>query len=180
MMGISFEIAESGVPDEDAYINLNDLDSSLRTLAAAKAEGASARRPEALTLGADTTVVVDGGILGKPANREDAARMLRTLSGAKHTVITAVALRCAEAGYCETASAHTAVFFRKLSEGEIEHYLSFPEYEDKAGSYAAQGKGMAFIDRIEGCFYNVMGLPVTATLNLFNEFTRKGTINVGE
>ena len=176
MMGIRFELAESGVEDEEAYIDAGDLNGSLRRLAAAKAENASNRHPGALVLGADTTVVTaEGEILGKAAGRDDAARMLRTLSGRRHTVITAAALLCEEAGFRESAAAETEVFFRELSEDEIGHYLSFPEYEDKAGAYAVQGGAMTFIDRIEGCYYNVMGLPVAATLGLFKKFTGKGT-----
>jgi septum formation protein len=180
MMGIAFEVAESGVADEDAYINLSDLDGSLRRLAEAKAENASSKHPEALVLGADTVVVKDGKVLGKPINRDDALKMLQTLSGARHTVITAVALRCAGAGFCESVTAHASVFFRELSDEEIVNYLTIPEYKDKAGSYAVQGVGMTFIDRIEGCYYNVMGLPVTATLSLLKEFFRKESTNVGK
>jgi septum formation protein len=177
MMGVAFEVAESGVEDEGAYIDIGDLDASLRRLAVAKAGGAAARRPEALVLGADTVVAVAGGVLGKPADRGDAARMLRLLSGRRHTVVTAVALLCVEANFCESAAARTEVFFRELEEAEIDYYLSSPEYEDKAGAYAVQGGAMVFIDRIEGCYYNVMGLPVAATLGLFNKFVRKETLN---
>jgi septum formation protein len=75
-------------------------------------------------------------------------------------------------------AARSEVFFRKLGEEDIQYYLSFPEYKDKAGSYAVQGRGMCFIDRIEGCYYNVMGLPVTATLDLFKLFVRKDSADV--
>jgi septum formation protein len=180
MMGIEFETAESGVEDEDAYIDPNDPGRGLwlERLARDKAQEASAKRPEALVRGADTVVVKDGEVLTKPQSEGDAARMLRKLSGARHTVITAVALRCAETGFCETSAARTNVFFRELGEDDIQYYLSFPEYKDKAGSYAVQGRGMNFIDRIEGCYYNVMGLPVTATLDLFKEFVRKDSADV--
>jgi septum formation protein len=189
MMGIAFEVAGSGIADEGAYIDAGDLDASLCQLAAAKARGTSERRLEALVLGADTVVVVgsgvvggrvvDGGVLGKPVDRGDARRMLELLSGRRHTVITAVALLCGETGFCESTAVRTEVFFRELEREEIEHYLSFPEYEDKAGAYAVQGGAMSFIDRIDGCYYNVMGLPVTATLGLFKKFVRKETPNGG-
>jgi len=179
MMGASFEVAESGVADEGAYIDPSDLDRSLRGLACAKAEEAARRNPAALVLGADTVVVTGGGeVLGKAAGKEDAARMLRALSGVRHTVITATALKCVEAGFEESAAARTDVFFRKLEEEEIQYYLSFPEYIDKAGAYAVQGGAMTFIERIEGCYYNVMGLPVAATLNLLKLFVRKESVDV--
>ncbi|MDR2591347.1 MAG: Maf family protein [Chitinispirillales bacterium] len=177
MMGIAFETALSGVKDEGAYIDAGDLDTSLCRLAAAKARDASERHTGALVLGADTIVVADGKVLGKPADKDDARRMLSLLSGRRHTVVTAVALLCGEVDFSESAAVRTAVFFRTLEEEEIEHYLSFPEYEDKAGAYAVQGGAMTFIDRIEGCYYNVMGLPVTATLGLFKKFARKGDSN---
>jgi septum formation protein len=173
MMGVVFEVAESGVADEGAYIDGGDLDASLCRLAVAKAMNASVRRPEALVLGADTVVAAGAEVLGKAVDRRDAERMLRLLSGRRHAVVTAVALLCAEAGFCETAAARTEVFFRELEDEEIEHYLSFPEYEDKAGAYAVQGGAMTFIDRIEGCYYNVMGLPVAATLGLFKKFVER-------
>jgi septum formation protein len=176
MMGVVFETAKSGVEDEGSYINAGDLDGSLCRLAAAKARDASERCRGALVLGADTVVAADGEILGKPADKDDARRMLRLLSGRRHTVVTAVALLCGEAGFSESAAVRTDVFFRALEGEEIEHYLSFPEYEDKAGAYAVQGGAMTFIDRIEGCYYNVMGLPVTATLGLFKKFVRKGNL----
>jgi len=177
MMGVAFETAKSGVTDEGAYIDVSDLDASLCRLAAAKAAETSERRRGALVLGADTIVVLDNEVLGKPADKDDARRMLSLLSGKRHTVVTAVALLCGEAGFNESAAVRTGVFFRELEGEEIEHYLSFPEYEDKAGAYAVQGGAMTFIDRIEGCYYNVMGLPVTATLGLLKRFVRKESSN---
>ncbi|MDR2693950.1 MAG: Maf family protein [Chitinispirillales bacterium] len=180
MMGVVFETADSGVEDERAYIDTCDLDASLCRLAAAKARGASERYSSALVLGADTIVVAEGGVLGKPANKDDARRMLRLLSGKRHTVVTAVALLCGDAGFSESAAIRTDVFFRTLEVEEIEHYLSFPEYGDKAGAYAVQGGAMTFIDKIEGCYYNVMGLPITATLGLFKKFAKKGDSDGGK
>jgi septum formation protein len=172
-MGINFEIAAPGIADEDSYINPDDLDNSLRRLANAKALCAAQKRADALTLGADTVVVKGTRVMGKPSDRDKAADMLRMLSGSSHTVITAIALVCAETGFEESATSYTTVYFRCLSEEELNKYLSLPEYKDKAGAYAIQGKAMTFVDRIEGCYYNVMGLPVTATLNLFKQFVRK-------
>jgi septum formation protein len=109
-------------------------------------------------LGADTTVTLDGQILGKPADAADAARMLRMLSGRSHRVITGVALRTA-AG-TEVAAEVTAVRFLSLSDEEIAAYVATGEPMDKAGAYAVQGRAARWIPRVEGCYFNVMGLPL--------------------
>lgn len=173
MLGVKFTVAKSGVANEDDYFNFDDiseLEKSLRKLAAAKAQSASIKNTSALVIGADTTVVIKNKILNKPTDRDDAARMLKKLSGNKHTVITAVALLCEEKKIKKTTAARTKVFFRKLDDRTIENYLDCGEYADKAGAYAVQGCAAAFIDKIDGCFYNVMGLPISATIDLFNEF----------
>ena len=113
---------------------------------------------ELAVLGADTTVTLDGEILGKPADGADAARMLRMLSGRSHRVITGVALKTA-AG-TEVAAEATAVRFLTLSDEEIAAYVATGEPMDKAGAYAVQGGAARWIPRIEGCYFNVMGLPV--------------------
>lgn len=177
-MGLVFDVEDPGVADEESYINADDLENSLRFLATAKAESIARRRPEALVLGADTVVVKGKSILGKAAGKEEAARMLSMLSGTDHTVITAVALLCAEKEFSQSVAVKTSVFFRNLSQEEIQSYLAMDEYRDKAGAYAIQGRAMIFVDKIEGCYYNVVGLPVTATLNLIKQFVRKESIDV--
>ncbi len=109
-------------------------------------------------LGADTTVTLDGQILAKPADAADAARMLRMLSGRSHRVITGVALKTAEG--TEVAAEVTAVQFLTLSDEEIAAYVATGEPMDKAGAYAVQGGAARWIPRIEGCYFNVMGLPL--------------------
>jgi septum formation protein len=109
-------------------------------------------------LGADTTVTLDGHILAKPEDAADAARMLRLLSGRTHRVITGVAV--ATAGRVEVAAEVTAVRFLTLSEEEIATYIATGEPMDKAGAYAIQGGAAKWIPRIEGCYFNVVGLPV--------------------
>ena len=116
-------------------------------------------------LGADTTVVLDGRILGKPEDVADAARMLRMLSGRTHRVITGVALATADG--TEVAAEATAVRFVTVPEEEIAAYVATGEPMDKAGAYAIQGRAARWIPRIEGCYFNVVGLPlalVTAML----------------
>jgi len=112
-----------------------------------------------IVLGADTTVVVDGEILGKHSDAADAARMLRRLSGRAHDVITGVCLRDHRTQVVDAAT--TRVWFAPLSDAEIEAYVSTGDPMDKAGAYGIQGLASKFVTRIEGCYFNVMGLPVS-------------------
>ena len=115
-------------------------------------------------LGADTTVTLDNTILGKPVDASDAARMLRMLSGRTHRVITSVAL--VTAAGVEVAAEATAVRFLTLSDAEIAEYVAGGEPMDKAGAYAIQGRAARWIPRIEGCYFNVMGLPLALVSSL--------------
>ncbi len=119
----------------------------------------SSPKPEDIAvLGADTTVTLDGEILAKPTDAADAARMLRLLSGRTHRVITGVAL--ITGSNTEVAAEVTAVRFLTLSDEEIADYVASGEPMDKAGAYAIQGRAARWIPRIEGCYFNVMGLPL--------------------
>jgi septum formation protein len=122
-------------------------------------------------LGADTTVVVDGEILEKPRDPADAARMLRLLSGRSHAVMTGVCLlvRDSNSSKSSTAIETTTVLFRKLKEEEIQSYVATGEPLDKAGAYAIQGIASRWIPRIEGCYFNVVGLPVPLVCRLLAE-----------
>jgi septum formation protein len=115
-------------------------------------------------LGADTTVALDDHILGKPESPTDAARMLRLLSGRTHRVLTGVALVTATS--TEVAAESTAVQFLTLSDEEIESYIATGEPMDKAGAYAIQGRAARWIPRIEGCYFNVVGLPIALVSSL--------------
>jgi septum formation protein len=115
-------------------------------------------------LAADTTVVCDLRIIGKPANAQEAAVMLKDLSGRAHEVITAVAL--AFNGRIESAAAESKVWFRDLSAEEIQRYVAAGESLDKAGAYAIQGRAAAFVTRIEGSYSGIMGLPLAETADL--------------
>jgi septum formation protein len=139
-----------------------------RRLAREKAEAVARRYPRSYVLGADTIVVVEGAVLGKPRDAADAARMLRMLSGRGHAVTTAVSL-VSPPGDTDTRSYTTQVYFRKLTEDEIQRYVAGGEPMDKAGAYAIQGGASRWTDRIEGEFSNVVGLP----LSLVTEMLRK-------
>jgi len=128
-----------------------------RRLAKEKAEAVAAL-PDETVLGADTVVVVDREVLGKPADEADAARMLKLLSGRQHQVITGICLRAGKR--CVVDAATTQVCFRRLTGEEIAAYVSSGEPIGKAGGYAIQGLASRFIERIEGCYFNVVGLPV--------------------
>jgi septum formation protein len=121
-----------------------------------------------LVLGADTIVVLKGRCLGKPTSQEEARRMLQALSGRWHQVFTGIAIK--HRSKSVTACERTKVHFRSLTDREIDAYISTGEPMDKAGAYGIQGIGAIFIDRIEGCFYNVMGLPVPRLALLLQEY----------
>jgi septum formation protein len=122
-----------------------------------------------IVLGADTTVTLDNHILGKPTGPADAARILRLLSGRTHRVITGVAVVTAQS--VEVAAEITAVRFLTLSDQEIESYVATGEPMDKAGAYAIQGRAARWIPRIQGCYFNVVGLPIALVAALLKPFS---------
>jgi len=122
----------------------------------------------AIVLGADTVVCLDDEVLGKPVDQGDAARMLRALSGRAHTVYTGVALVCPE-GRELSACEETRVYMTPITEPQIARYVASHEPMDKAGAYAVQGRGGRFVERLEGCYYNVVGLPLARLCSLLAE-----------
>jgi len=123
-----------------------------------KAQAVARNHPDRLIVAADTIVVVDGRVLGKPADEDDAAAMLRALSGRSHTVYTGVTV--IRGDRVLSHAERTEVRFRSLSEREIEAYIATKEPMDKAGAYGAQGYASLFVEALDGDFFNVMGLPV--------------------
>ncbi len=152
-------IPENALPGEDPIVYVARL---AREKAEAVYRELTTASPEPektlVVLGADTTVALDSTILGKPEDAADAARMLRLLSGRTHRVITGVAVVTAKGA--EGAAEATAVRFLTLSDAEIADYVVTGEPMDKAGAYAIQGRAARWIPRIEGCYFNVMGLPL--------------------
>lgn len=124
---------------------------------------------DALIIGADTIVTVDGEILGKPADEADAFRMIRALSGRTHQVYTGICVVRSEDGYSVCDSECTDVTFSELSDDEIYEYIHTKEPYDKAGGYAIQGKGALLIEKISGDYFNVVGLPVRKLVKLMKE-----------
>lgn len=166
-VGWPFEVAvadidETPLPNEvpPAYVE---------RLALAKARAVAANHPDRLVLGADTTVVIDNTILGKPEDAEDARRMLRLLSGRRHQVLTGVALvRTGESPSEKVAHQTTDVVFAAMSDDEIDRYVATGEPMDKAGAYAVQGRAAVFIQEIRGDYWNVVGLPIRLVYELAN------------
>lgn len=136
-------------------------------LAREKAIAIATRDPELITIGADTVVVINRKVLGKPADAGDAVRMLRTLSGREHTVITAVAV--SRGRKLRSAIEEVRVKFRRLRDDEIEAYIATGEPMDKAGAYGIQGYGATIVERIEGDYFAVMGLPLVRLVGLMRD-----------
>jgi septum formation protein len=152
-----------------AYLEDDELGVEPSELVCRHAEGKarSVHQPDRLTLGVDTTVVLEGRVYGKPADREGAARMLRELSGRTHTVVSGLCLLARDSEAVESDA--TAVTFRELSPDALEQYLESREWEGRAGAYAIQGLGGRLVERIDGDYLNVVGLPGALLVSLLEE-----------
>jgi len=169
--GIQFTVDVADIA-EDAHAGESPVEHAER-LAREKAEVVAERNPGKIVLGADTIVVVDEQILGKPRNAQDAAGMLRSLSDRTHEVMTGVCIARLETGNwkLETSAERTKVQFSRLSSSDIEAYIATREPMDKAGAYAIQGIASRWITRIEGDYANVVGLPVALVWQMLQKFT---------
>jgi septum formation protein len=163
--GISFEVLAADI-DETPHANEAPA-AYVERLARDKARAVLALRPGARVLGADTTVTIDGGILGKPVDEADAVRMLRMLSGRAHDVHTGVAL--ASAAGVGSAVDTTRVWFSHMTDEDISWYVATGEPVDRAGAYAIQGFASRFIPRIEGSYSTVVGLPVALVSSILSK-----------
>ena len=155
LAGIPFTVRAAEV--DETPLAQERPEAYVQRLAEMKALAISAA-PDETILGADTTVVVNGQMLGKPEDAADARRMLEALSGRRHEVLTGVCLRHAATLVRDWAS--TQVWFSTMTAREVEDYVASGEPMDKAGAYAIQGLASKFIEKIEGCYFNVVGLPV--------------------
>ena len=165
-IGLAFTVAPADV-DERLRPGEVPTDYAER-LAREKARAAAERAGEGIVIAADTIVVVGGIVLGKPTDAEDARRMLKELSGREHEVVTALAVLNAATGRTSVRTSITRVWFRALTEREISAYVATREPLDKAGAYGIQERGALLVERIEGCYSNVVGLP----LSLLGEMLR--------
>jgi septum formation protein len=167
-LGLPFTVMTSDV-DESTQPGMSP-EAVVEELALRKARAVASRLDAGVVLGSDTVVVLDGHILGKPADEPDAFRMLSALQGREHTVYSGVALIDAATGRLEVAHSKTVVRIRPLTEREIRAYIATKEPMDKAGSYAIQGIGSTLVESIEGDYFTVVGLPLCLTANLLSRF----------
>jgi septum formation protein len=163
-LGLSFRVAASRVEE----INRSGMEPQGQAVywARVKAEEVARRYPDDWVLGADTIVVLEGSILGKPAGATDAARMLSRLAGRTHEVITGLCLMRKRPPVREQLSVTTKVLMKRLTPEEIQGYIATGEPTDKAGAYGIQGIGGSLVERIEGSYSNVVGLPLCEAVEL--------------
>lgn len=169
-LGVHFELVAVDVPEARAADeSVGDYVSRVaREKATAGFVSASAKDANAIVLGADTEVVLDDRVFGKPADADSAAAMLRELSGRTHNVISTV--WCVDAGHRQTAISISEVRFARLTDPEIDAYIATSEPFDKAGGYAIQGPAAAFIEHLSGSYSSVMGLPLHETARMLRLF----------
>ncbi|MBU0995886.1 MAG: septum formation inhibitor Maf [Proteobacteria bacterium] len=160
--GLKFSVMPSAF--DESSIPVVKPETYVQILAENKAADIASRYPEKWVIGADTIVVIDDMILGKPKSKDQARDMLKKLSGATHQVYTGYAIICESSGKKHAATVQTDVIFKTLSDREIEWYINTDEPFDKAGAYAIQGLGTFLVKRINGSYTNVVGLPVCEIL----------------
>jgi septum formation protein len=167
--GIPFDVIPVDV--DEAVLRLEPPGEHVRRLSREKADAAFATNPDAVVLGADTIVTVGGEIMSKPRDAADATRMLRLLSGREQEVLTGVSLVARRGIVVEVA--RTRVWVNPLTDTEIADYVATGEPLDKAGAYGIQGVGSRFIDRIQGSYSNVVGLPVALVYRLLKGYPER-------
>ena len=170
-IGLTFEVYPSDIvePPSSTYSN-EPVNEVTQKLALHKAAAVARHFGEGVIIGADTLVSLNGELLGKPTDNTDALRMLTRLSDTYHEVVTGVALVDAATERKLVWSETTRVYFRQLQRAEIDAYITTGEASDKAGAYGIQGRGAAFVSRIEGCYFNVVGLPLASFIERLSNF----------
>ena len=170
-IGLTYDVHPSDTvePSHNVYANKAAIEVT-QELALLKASSVAQHYDNGLVIGADTLVALDGKLLGKPADDAEASAMLTALSNTCHEVVTGVALIDASSGREQVWSETTQVYFRKLQNTEITAYIESGEPSDKAGAYGIQGRGAAFVRRIDGCYFNVVGLPLASLVEHLSNF----------
>ncbi len=169
-IGLPFKVVESRI--EEIFSDEYGPQEIVEINAGRKGDDVAEKYPESLVISADTIVVLNDAVMGKPRDEKDAYRMLSRLSGRTHQVYTAFVLNCKSKGkrYAEIVS--TDVRFRSLSEREMWSYINTGEIVDKAGAYAIQGQGALLIDKINGDFFNVVGFPLSRFFVVLTDFLK--------
>lgn len=157
-MGFNFKVIDSGVVE--SHIEGEPIQSAIEN-ARNKGKAVSTRFPNSLVVSADTVVIADRMVMGKPVDEADALEMLNRLNGRTHTVVTAFSINFQKYDRCISDYETTEVKFRRLKDEEIMAYINTGEPFDKAGAYAIQGEGAILVEKINGCYYNVVGFPLT-------------------
>lgn len=166
-IGISFKVIPSRISEPKISAT---KETQIQDLALMKARNVAGKVKRGLVIGADTIIVHRRTIIGKPRNRKEAKKILNRLNGSIHSVVTGIAIVDATTRKEATASVKTSVKMKRMSNQEIESYLTTGEPLGKAGAYAVQGKGAIFIERINGCYYNVVGLPLPKLADMLKKF----------
>ena len=166
-LGIPHEVHPARIPEEERPGETPG--EHVERLAAAKARAVAASHADALVLGGDTVVVLGGVLLGKPADEEEAVRMLLSLSGRDHTVVSALALAGPAGAEPRVVTRTARVEMRAFDEADASAYVATGEPMDKAGAYGIQGAGAALVSRVDGDYYTVVGLPVSGLVDLLAE-----------
>lgn len=171
-IGLNFRAVKSNYNEKiDSKVNPYEL---ARIISLGKAKAVVKKNSKnAVIIAADTLVVFNGKILGKPKDKRDAKRMLHLLSGKTHLIITGFTILDTDTGKSISKSVETKVYFRKLADKEIDAYIETGESFDKAGAYGIQEKGSLFVKKIEGDYFNVVGLPIYALTETLKKFSIK-------
>ncbi|MDK2835534.1 MAG: nucleoside triphosphate pyrophosphatase [Thermosediminibacterales bacterium] len=167
-MGLRFEVIPSSIEEKEFNYNMPPEMLACK-LALLKSEQVAKQQKNSLVIGADTIVVQDK-VFGKPENKKDAYWMLKSLTGKPHQVITGLAVIDSETGDKKVEYEKTVVYMRQISDEEIKAYINTGEPMDKAGAYGIQGLGGLFVEKIDGCFFNVVGLPVSKLYTILKNF----------
>jgi septum formation protein len=172
-LGLQFRVEPSRIPEPAQNVRESTSDYAVR-MACMKAAEVAARHDSGLVIGVDTIVVLGKSILGKPQTRAEARSMLQRLSGRWHEVLSGICLIECNPRRMRSGFSRSRVHFRRLSTEDIDWYLQTGEHRDKAGAYGVQGYASLFIDRIEGCYFNIVGFPVTT----FQQLCRQSGVDL--
>jgi septum formation protein len=167
-LGLKFEVIPSNI-DEKKYIS-RDPEKSVKKIALMKANDVAKKNKNGIVIGSDTIVVFKGKIIGKPKNKNDAFKTLKKFSGKEHEVVTGLAIIDTISKKTLIDSVKTKVKFRKITDDEINDFIATGEPFDKAGGYGIQNFACIFIESVNGCFYNVVGLPLSKLTEMLKHF----------